>query len=478
MAKSRKPPSTTADPTRERRGDGPITAATVGGRLVASALAATDRADAAAGSVKRADYLAALSRRLSGSLEESSTRETIAQVALPDADAWAIVDLAASDGTPVRLAITHPDPAKQAIAKTLSIHWQPGDGDPIGLPAVRGTDRPIAITQDIEAVLAASAHSSENLALLHELGFCACLMVSIRTTGREADGAITFVGAHPRLRFLREEIDLAERIATASAHALRNARLFTAVNERRSAAEESNRARTVALGQVTHELRTPLNAIGGYAELLSAGIRGPINADQLKDLERIRWNQAHLLELITDILNFVRVDTRRMVYKLTDTALGAVAREVGEMIEPIFEGKGQRIIFDDACGADAAVAHADADRVRQIMINLMTNASKYSPSGAVTTVKCGEAPASAFVELADSGAGIPADQLEAIFEPFVQLPAGADSRSNGVGLGLAIARQLARGMGGDLTVQSQVGIGSRFTLSLPKPERDGRATDS
>src|SRR6185437_8391590 len=108
MAKSRKPPSTTADPTRERRGDGPITAATVGGRLVASALAATDRADAAEGSVKRADYLAALSRRLSGSLEESSTRETIAQVALPDA--WAIVDLAASDGTPVRLAITHPDP--------------------------------------------------------------------------------------------------------------------------------------------------------------------------------------------------------------------------------------------------------------------------------------------------------------------------------------------------------------------------------
>ena len=449
----------------------------LGGRLVKSALDATDRADAAEGSVKRSDYLAALSRRLSGSLDESSTRETIAQVALPDADAWAVVDLGSADGTPVRLAITHPDPAKQAIAKTLSVHWQPHEGDPIGLSAVRGTDRPIAITKDIDDVLAASAHGPENLVLIRGLGFCACLVVPIQTTSQETDGAITFVGAHPRLRFLREEIELAVRIASASAHALRNARLFTAVNERRSAAEESNRARTDALGHVTHELRTPLNAIGGYAELLSLGIRGPVNAEQLKDLERIRWNQAHLLELVTDILNFVRTDTRQMIYRLADTDLGAVAREVGEMIEPVFEGKGQRMMFDDTCGARAALALADADRVRQIMINLMTNASKYSAPGAIARVKCGEAATDAFVELSDTGGGIPGDQLEAIFEPFVQLPAGANSRSGGVGLGLAIARQLARGMGGDLTVKSQLGFGSTFKLSLPKLEHARRKTN-
>jgi signal transduction histidine kinase len=477
MAESRKPPATSDDAVTDRQ-DAPAAAATLGGRLVTAALAATDRANAAEGSVKRADYLAALSRRLSGSLDESSTRETIAQVALPDADAWAVVDLAAPDGSPVRLAITHPDPAKQAIANTLSTQWLPREGDPIGLPAVRGTDRPVAITTRMDDVLAASAHSPEVLALLRELGFRACLVVPIRTTSRETDGAITFIGAHPRLRFLREEVDLAERIATASAHALRNARLFTAVNERRSVAEQSNRARTDALGHVTHELRTPLNAIGGYAELLALGVRGPINAEQLKDLERIRWNQAHLLELITDILKFVRADTRKIVYRLANTDLGAVAREVGEMIEPVFSAREQRLILDDTCTRDTAVALADADRVRQIMINLMTNASKYSPSGSRATVTCGESPAGVFVELADAGAGIPEDQLETIFEPFVQLPAGVESRGGGVGLGLAIARQLARGMGGDLTVRSQLGTGSTFRLSLPRPDPGRRQTDA
>jgi signal transduction histidine kinase len=477
MAQSRQSNATHAKPVAQHRQDGSA-AANLGGRLVTAALAATDRADAAEGSVKRADYLAALSRRLSGSLDESSTRETIAQVALPDADAWAVVDLAASDGSAIRLAITHPDPAKQAIASTLSTHWLPREGDPIGLPAVRRTDKPIAITDAIDEVLAAAAHGPQDLAQLRELGFCACLVVPIRTNSRETDGAITFVAAHPRLRFLREEVELAERIASASAHALRNARLFTAVNERRSAAEQSNRARTDALGRVTHELRTPLNAIGGYAELLSLGVRGPVNAAQVKDLERIRWNQGHLLELITDILNFVRVDTRRIVYKLSDTDLGAVAREVGEMIEPVFTGRGQQLIFENACSPGAAMAVADADRVRQIMINLMTNASKYSPSGASATARCGETPAGAFVEITDAGHGIPDDQQESLFEPFVQLPAGTDRRNGGVGLGLAIARQLARGMGGDLTVQSQLGTGSTFTLSLPRSEHARRTTAS
>jgi len=444
------------------------------GRLVTAALDAIDRADTAEGSVARANYLAALDRRLSGSLDESLTKETIAQVALPERDAWAVVDLAIDDHTAVRLAVVHPDPAKQIIADTLNAHWVPRDDDPIGLPAVKRTGRPISIVDGVDAALTAAAHNTEDLVLLRELGFCACLIVPIRTE-TEVDGAITFVSAHPRRRFTPEETELAAAIAAASAHALRNARLFTAINERRSAAEQSNRARTDALGHVTHELRTPLNAIGGYAQLLSLGVRGPVNDEQLKDLERIRWNQRHLLELITEILSFVRADTRRTVYTLRNVDFAAVARAAAEMIAPIFDDKEQRIVFDDSCGTGVAVARADAERVRQIIINLITNASKYSPAGAVVTVRCGATAATAFVEISDTGNGIPADQLEAIFEPFVQLAGGSANRRGGVGLGLAIARQFARGMNGDLTVQSQLGVGSTFRLTLPAARQGAAA---
>jgi len=461
------PPSETNETTSPERRAAPAAAATIKGRLVTAALDAIDRADAAEGNVRRADYLAALDRRLSGSLDESRTRETIAQVALPERDAWAVVDLAAPDHTAVRLAVVHPDPAKQVIADALNVHWVPREDDPIGLPAVKRTGQPIALVAGVDAALTAAAHSTEDLVLLRELGFCACLVVPIRTEA-DVDGAITFVSAHPRSRFTPDELKLAMRIAAASAHALRNARLFRAINERRSAAETSNRTRTDALGHVTHELRTPLNAIGGYAQLLSLGVRGPVNEAQLKDLERIRWNQRHLLDLITEILSFVRADTRRVVYEPTNASLATIARAAADMIGPIFEDKAQRIVFDDSCGPDVAMAWADAERVRQILINLMTNASKYSPRAAVVTVRCGLTPESVFIELSDTGSGIPEDQAEAIFEPFVQLAGGSGQRLGGVGLGLAIARQFARGMGGDLTVRSKVGIGSTFRLTLPK----------
>src|SRR5579862_8987277 len=254
-----------------------LPSSTVPGRLVATALEATDRADAATeradaadSKVKRADYLSAFDHRLSASLDEGRTERTIAQMALPERDAWAVVDLLTPIGEPVRLAIVHPDPDKRQIAELLTTRWNPGDDDPIGFAAAKRAGKPVAITDDIDGVLAAAAHTAEDLALLQQLGFGACLVVPIRTN-EEIDGAITFVSARPRLRFTWEEFELAERIAAASAHALRNARLYSALEERRSVAEKSNASRSEALGHVTHELRTPLNAIGGYAELIQMG---------------------------------------------------------------------------------------------------------------------------------------------------------------------------------------------------------------
>jgi signal transduction histidine kinase len=450
----------------------PLPPGTVAGRLVVAALTATDRATAAAGradvaedSLRRADYLAALDRRLSETLDQARTELTIAQVALPEPDAWAVVDLATPNGDVVRLAVVHPDPDKQRVTEMLNMNWLPRGDDPIGYPAVKRAGKPIALTEGVDSALTAASHTAEDLALLRELGFAACLMVPIWTAG-EIDGAITFVSAHSRTGYTREEVGLAEQIAEAVAHALRNARLFGAVNERRSAAEQSNQSRTDALGHVTHELRTPLNAIGGYAELLQSGLLGPINAAQQKDLERIRWNQQHLSAVITEILTFVAADARRVEYNIGDVDLPHVAREVEDKLGTLFDQKQQQCVFEQ-CEENAVMARADPERVRQIVINLITNAIKYSPRNSQVTIRCGSTATAAFLEIADTGSGIAEDRLELIFEPFVQLAEGAESREGGVGLGLAIARQLARGMDGDVTVQSTVGRGSTFRLTLP-----------
>ncbi len=449
---------------------------TVAGRLIVAALAETDRADAAERRSERLDYLAGLQERLAASLDETAMRTTLSGVCLPGADSWAIVDLLESDDHLLRLAIPRADPADQAIADELNGRWTPRDDDPFGYPAARRVEHTIALVEHMDEVLAAAGHTPENVAILRALGFAACLVVPIRVGGR-IRGAITFVARSARTAYTPDEIEFAESVAAACARAVHTSRQFAAMDRRRKSAEDSERARVNALGHVTHELRTPLSAIGGYAELMAMGLRGPVTDDQRRDLERIRWNQQHLLSLISQILAFVRVDTGRAEFTLTYVDLGPAAVEAAEMIAPLIEAKGQLVAYE-SCFAGVAVGFGDADRIRQILINLITNAMKYSPDRARLLVRCGTSWAGPYVEVCDEGEGIESDKLESIFEPFVQLPGATADRGGGVGLGLAIARQLARGMDGELSVTSALRVGSTFRLTLPAAGQSRRATDS
>jgi signal transduction histidine kinase len=442
------------------------------GRLLASALASGDEAEAAGARAQvaesqatRASYVLALDDRLAASVEAPVTRQTIAGVAFPEKDAWAIIDLAEADGSTVRLAIVHPDPARQEMASLLSAGWIPRDGDRIGLPALRGLGEWVAVTDTVDGAVRESAHSAANLDLLLALGFDACLIVPIVIDDRIL-GAITFVSGQPRTGYSPEEIALAERIARACAHALRTVDLFSTSEARVLAAEALYRSRTDAWSHVTHELRTPLSAIGGYAELLELGTHGELTPAQRVDIGRIRWNQHHLLGLIGDILTYVRGDAGGIEFVPADVDLREVGREVCEMLEPLFAKKQQRFVPAEGV-LGPVVARADARRVQQIVINLVTNASKYSPEASEVSVRCAVEGEWAFIEVVDAGDGIPEAHRESIFEPFVQLAAGASGRQGGVGLGLAIARQLARGMAGDVGVAAGPGGGSVFRLRLP-----------
>jgi PAS domain S-box-containing protein len=240
----------------------------------------------------------------------------------------------------------------------------------------------------------------------------------------------------------------------------------SAADEAREAAEAANKAKSEFLAVMSHELRTPLNAIGGYVELMELGIHGPLTDEQRGALARIARSQRHLLGLINDVLNLARIETGRVEYVIEPLPVGDVIAGLRPMIEPQLSAKD--LAFTSHVPDAPCVIRGDRDKVAQILLNLLSNAVKFTPAGGRVAIEVQpERAGTVAIRVSDTGIGIPADKLEAIFEPFVQVRAGHTRDADGVGLGLAISRDLARGMGGDLAVESTVGEGSAFTLTLP-----------
>ena len=244
------------------------------------------------------------------------------------------------------------------------------------------------------------------------------------------------------------------------------------IEERKRAEEEAlaaSQAKSEFLASMSHELRTPLNAIGGYAELLAMGIRGSLNADQAQDIARIRRSQKHLLTLINDVLNFAKVDAGQAEYRLTAVPVDEALHDTESMIAPQILAKGLKYSYK-AAGRTAAVL-ADPERLQQIVLNLLSNAVKFTDAGGSITLAATPRGNCIEIAVADTGAGIAADKLEKVFDPFVQAERRLNQPAQGVGLGLAISRDLAHAMNGEITLESTVGKGSTFTLSLPRAPR-------
>jgi signal transduction histidine kinase len=285
---------------------------------------------------------------------------------------------------------------------------------------------------------------------------------AVNLQGRE----LTIVAGAAREDFpTRDEGFLLQVAADQAALSAEKALLIAAERRARAEAEVANQAKGAFLASMSHELRTPLNAIGGYVQLMELGLRGPLTREQAEDLARIKRSSTHLLSLINDVLNFAKIEAGRLEFDVVDIPLHALLEAVGELILPQLHAR--ELQYEYRPPAPGVIVRADSERLRQVLLNLLSNAIKFTEPGGCISVAVETSTDEARIRVRDTGCGIAADKVEQVFEPFVQVHRTLSDPTGGVGLGLAISRELTRAMGGRLTVESTVGEGSTFTVSLP-----------
>ncbi|MEO7368785.1 MAG: GAF domain-containing sensor histidine kinase, partial [Gemmatimonadaceae bacterium] len=339
---------------------------------------------------RRALFLADMSRKLFQSLDYEETLASIARLAMPELGAWCIVDLLNDQDTVERLAVIHPDPKLEPIARELELRYPPRATDMMGAPRILETQQPELVVEVSDQMLADSAYDQRQIGILHSLGISSYMVVPLKARGRLL-GSITFISTDRNARYTPKDLLFAEDLAGRAAMAMDNARLYREADLAREEAVAavaratlSERAKTDFLATMSHELRTPLNAIAGYAELLELGMRGPVTEQQRQAIARIRKSQQHLLGIVNDVLTFAKTETGRIPIHLEPAPVAAAIEAAHFLVEPMFESCEIRFEVKDVDPELSVIA--DRERLQQIVVNLLSNAAKFSHKGSPVTV--------------------------------------------------------------------------------------------
>ena len=416
------------------------------------------------------------------SQDYESALGAVARLSLPDFGAWSIVDVIEHPDTMRRLAIIHPDPDKQDLARALPLGWPPDTEDPIGAPVVMRTRKPHIVHEVPDEMLVKMARSEENLRALRELGIGSYVVVPL-IVGDEVLGAVTFVSDKAGQRYSEADLTEAEEMAALIALVIHNARLH---RDTRRARKQAERAAEEAMRQqrdlehvmevqsrlvrgFSHDLKNPLGAALGHADLLANGLKGDLTPEQLESTARVRSNIQASLELIDDLVAYASRKMEKVEIRPAPTNVRTIGREIAEEYRAQVEGAGLELQVE--LPDHLPLIWTDRIRIRQILGNLLSNAVKYTKEGHVrisaevcrtgATPDGGEAVA---LRVSDTGRGIPEEKQDLLFKEFSRLE---PAETAGVGLGLAISRSIAHALGGEVTLQSAEGEGSTFTLWLP-----------
>jgi signal transduction histidine kinase len=407
----------------------------------------------------------ARSQALSGALAFASTQQEVAEAVVAYAAsvlgaAGLVIAKLVENGEQLEIMSAGAMPAEARA------EWSRFPLDtPVPLAEVARTGQPIFL----ESREAWAARYPESGGMLAAAGHHANAIVPLTAEGRVL-GVLGAAFDAPR-EFSEDDRASALSVGQQCAQALERARLLEAERSARAEAERANRVKSEFLAAMSHELRTPLNAIGGYTQLLEMGLHGPVTASQREALSRIELAQRYLLRHVNDVLNFERLNSGRLEYDVQPVPLADVVGGVEPMILPQLRTKAISYVVDVP---HEQIVQADRDKLTQVIINLLSNAVKFTPRGGRVTIECtarrdgSSDPNIVFLRVADTGIGIPTEKMDSVFEPFVQVDASPAGRASGAGLGLAISRDLARGMGGELRVRSTVNVGTTFTVALPR----------
>lgn len=466
----------------------------------------------------RQKILVDASEILASSLDYEETLSNLSRALIPAFADWYSVDIRDPETNEVRrIHVDHRDKSKVAMAKVMARRY-PSQREDRGVLAVLRTGQTEWLREIPDQLLEQSAQSPEHLDLIRRLGLRSYIIVPLSSRGR-VYGALALVTAESGRLYDDEDRALAEELGRRAGQAVENARLFREIDHQRQLlqdqqteleaqaaeleetsqalsetntklehivdelrertqealrardeADEANRAKSAFLAAMSHELRTPLNAILGYVDLMTMGIHGAVTSAQSDSLERIKRSGQHLLVLINDILNFALLEAGRINYRIRTVPMPDVLKATREIVAPQIAAKGLEYRERDDC--PGAAVCADREKLVQILINLIGNAVRHTARGGEILVACQHDGQNICISVRDTGTGIPADKLESIFEPFVQVESTYEGERQGTGLGLSISRDLARAMDGDITVESQLGKGSTFTVRLRAAEQE------
>jgi signal transduction histidine kinase len=406
---------------------------------------------------RRLRFLLESTTRLAASLDYQTTLSALAQLCVAEIADWAIVYGVDESGVPQPIDVAHRDPARAALVGELRRAALAPEG-PHPVHAVLATRRPMLATPVRNELLESLTTAGPHAEVIRQLGAASLLIVPI-VARDQALGAIVLVSADSDRPFGEQAVALAEDLAARAALAVANARLY-------EEAQKANKTKTDFLAVLSHDLRTPLTAIIGYIDLMELGVPDPLPEATRQRLKRIHTSATHLLYLLNELLIFARLDAGRDELRPRVADLREVVREAAAVAEPLATGRQLQFCLD--LPDHPVTLRTDPDKVRQILLNLVGNAVKYTSKGEVRVELRSAEEHRAVIQVRDTGIGIAPHDLPHIFEPFWQVDSTRRrSPDGGTGLGLSVVRRLVQLLGGEVSVESAVGRGTVFTVTLP-----------